>query len=582
MASIMSAVACAEAAPDLLELESLSPRVVEARDTLELLGEGFPLQSEAKASFDGVVHRSGDGAHDLRVDVAVSTQSRDRATLRLTPEVVRSLLGERTHHATFRGDVRLAFAPKTKGAPPITGTLRGITLDVFGTPELAGGDDSEATPALVAELTERFGWTLERDATGAVCLTATNAAATPSPLAPRDCIERFDGVNVLSLEDLVPSPGRKQVEVFVRRPGLAEPMPVMLTTAGLRPRMADAWLWSLVGACLMAAVVLACRGPLSLALSLVESALSHAFSAHAEGAGRRPRAGRHLLSSVVPFASVSGLFAAAGLGLSRTLSDFDLLLVYGGCGLLLSIGQLLGGGQTQRGFRVGSALAATLRGLVVHLTILFAIAASVLQHASLSMLSTARSQGALLWEFDAFSSPGAYLACASLSGSVVLLSLLRWGVRRRRKGRARVELTSTLLDTATWMVAGLLIVVYLGGWQVPQFAREWFSSERVAGLLLFQLKLTLVFSVVTWLRSVVPSVTERTVTSVFLRWLLPAAVLSTVLDLIWISGTWPGWLQAACTWTLVGASLLLAAGSCVRLLGGRRTPPSAVSVNPWL
>lgn len=578
-ASLLGVLGCASSTPDLLEVESISPRAIEARDTLELLGEGFPLRGEANAVFEGTVHRAGEGAVDVRLDASATTASREKATLQLTPEFVRAALGDRTHHGTFRGTVRLSFVPKTPGAPPITGTLPDVILDLFGAPgDVVDIEDTAASPA--AQLAERFGWTLERDTSGALCVAAIEPTSFASPLARGDCFSTFEGVNVLSLADLAPSPGLERAEVSIRRAGSPEPVSVWVDAANLRPRPPDVWLWSLVGACLIAAIVLACRGPLSTGLSLVESSLGHAFSGTTAQA---PRARRSLLGAVVPFASVSGLFAAAGLGLSRTFSDFDLLLVYGGGSVLLSLAHLMGGGRTARGgFRIGAALGSVFRGLLVHCIVLFTLAASVMQHASLSMLGTARAQGALLWEFDAFRSPGAYVACVTLGSTLVLLSLMRLGAPRRRKRPPRVELSQTLLDTATCMLAGLLIVTYLGGWQAPKLASDWLGSERLVGLLTFQLKLTVVFGILTWLRSVLPDVADKTLSAVFLRWLLPLAALSAVLDLIWLSGSWPDWLHVACTWTLVGVTLMLGASSLLRLSGGRRPPPAAVPVNPWL
>jgi hypothetical protein len=212
------------------------------------------------------------------------------------------------------------------------------------------------------------------------------------------------------------------------------------------------------------------------------------------------------------------------------------------------------------------------------------VSAAVFSNASFSTTEIASMQGGAPWSFHAFGSIGSYLSSLTLLSLVVLFGLLRFddSPRSAEVSPPRPRLTQALLDTNTWVLSGLLIAVYLGGWQVPASLRASTPSSQLLGPLVFQLKLTLIFVAITWLRTVLPRVPERTVAPIFWRWLLPLSVLAALLDLVWASGNWPGWLQSASTWTLLLCSGLLIVALFVRLTLRLRQPAPAVTVNPWL
>jgi hypothetical protein len=117
---------------------------------------------------------------------------------------------------------------------------------------------------------------------------------------------------------------------------------------------------------------------------------------------------------------------------------------------------------------------------------------------------------------------------------------------------------------------------------VPDFLSTLSSSHSSVGLLVFQTKLLLLFGAVSWLRRVLPTVSERTLSPVFWRWLLPASLAGAGLELVWTSGSWPVWLETSSTWALVSGSVVALALLLNRVVWGRRARAHALAINPWL
>src|SRR5438552_2409763 len=71
-------------------------------------------------------------AHTFAIDAegVVATNERVEIAFRDALEEAFCGHGDRAAHATFVGDVEVAFASKAPGAPPLAGMLRGVILDV--------------------------------------------------------------------------------------------------------------------------------------------------------------------------------------------------------------------------------------------------------------------------------------------------------------------------------------------------------------------------------------------------------------------------------------------------------------------
>ena len=126
----------ADTPPDLLDVLDLAPRSVDVGDQLEVIGAGFPEGRVGTVTFRGLVHRPGASPEPLSLTVRAASTSRNRITLDVTEELQGQLcgVGRDARHTTFRGNLLVAFSPKQAGAPPITGTLADVVLDVTPAP----------------------------------------------------------------------------------------------------------------------------------------------------------------------------------------------------------------------------------------------------------------------------------------------------------------------------------------------------------------------------------------------------------------------------------------------------------------
>src|SRR5690606_8272568 len=104
-------------------------------------------RSAGLAVFEGTVHRVGAPAEQVRATIATTPQSRQLTEAEISPEFVEQMLGEdpSTDHATFRGTVRTSFSPLTAGAPPISGVMQDLVLDVFRRAD-ESGESAEELP----------------------------------------------------------------------------------------------------------------------------------------------------------------------------------------------------------------------------------------------------------------------------------------------------------------------------------------------------------------------------------------------------------------------------------------------------
>ena len=111
------------AGPGLLQLTELSARELGRGDKLEINGAGFPEGRVARLTFRGDVFRPGRvAAHDVEISIAARTSTPHVLEATIPEELVNAFCGrDDGAHATFRGDVTAAFAPRKSGAPPVAG-----------------------------------------------------------------------------------------------------------------------------------------------------------------------------------------------------------------------------------------------------------------------------------------------------------------------------------------------------------------------------------------------------------------------------------------------------------------------------
>ncbi|MBN9166943.1 MAG: hypothetical protein J0I07_38790, partial [Myxococcales bacterium] len=121
-------------APPLVEVTELTPREIEPGDRLEIRGNGFPQGRTGRVTLEGTVFRPGEPPmRGVSIDTEGTVATPDRLELVVREALAEQLCGrgDWAAHATFRGDVEVAFASDNQGAPPLVGVLRGVELDVM-------------------------------------------------------------------------------------------------------------------------------------------------------------------------------------------------------------------------------------------------------------------------------------------------------------------------------------------------------------------------------------------------------------------------------------------------------------------
>jgi NADH-quinone oxidoreductase subunit H len=212
------------AAPELLNVVDLAPREVDVGDRIEVLGTNLPAgkAKEATVVFKGELRRPGRPPltkQTIKIDRAqVST---DKVSMIFSEGLQARFCGrgDDAIHTTFHGDVVVTVAPIADGGMPVTGTVRGVTID-FRSPTTRRAV-VEAREGEGARVLEFIGVAPAADSptSGGLAIAAVRAQspADRAALRPGDVITTFDGVRVYAIGDLVPSGGTRLPAVGIRR-----------------------------------------------------------------------------------------------------------------------------------------------------------------------------------------------------------------------------------------------------------------------------------------------------------------------------------------------------------------------------
>ncbi|MGC4090292.1 MAG: hypothetical protein QM756_20925 [Polyangiaceae bacterium] len=130
---LLLALGCgsSDRAPHLIELTGAEPRHLEVGDRMRLTGSGFPEGRPASVTLRGELRRSGElPTASVNVNADAEQVAPHAVELPITSELVRKLCGGvSARHATFRGDVEIAFTSQSKSGLPVMGRLDGVVID---------------------------------------------------------------------------------------------------------------------------------------------------------------------------------------------------------------------------------------------------------------------------------------------------------------------------------------------------------------------------------------------------------------------------------------------------------------------
>ncbi len=600
LAALTGGCAASDAGPGLLQLNELSAREVGKGDTIEISGAGFPEGRVARLTFRGDVFRPGRGArHDVEVSIAAHTSTPHVLQAAITEDLVSALCGrDDGAHATFRGDVTAAFAPRKSGAPPVAGSLQGIVLDVEPSRET---DEDRALAVAEGERFARFlGVSLSADGSGPLRIQKLEpeGRGVEVGLAAGDVIEELSGVRIGEIADFVPPPRARTARIGLHRGGISEAALVAVDVAAFKPgTLSDLTpALALVGSAILA--LLLALSPLGRFSSWLALAFAKRGRSRAAEPQRRWLLVARGLSEALPsnaaayfgVAFGSSLLALGALGVPLVARELDLpiLLLTAASALVVAgfLSQLTLHGKLEP----GRAAKRALWVLVAQLPLVAALLVAVLSVGSLRADDFSAAQVGMPWRFLAFSSPAHFLAFLLGVFALVPEAMLHSHASSSLSLRAPQRLPA--LPAVEWahlvVCSGLLSMLLLGGFAVPwlsELDRTSSPARMALGAVLLVLKTFGVVLVVAALRWTLGRVSVEQCRGALLRVGVPAALALPLAAELWLVGA-QGLVLSAYRGVIALAlfvAALLGTGLVARRLGqSLRLQRGEAGVNPWL
>jgi NADH:ubiquinone oxidoreductase subunit H len=585
--------------PGLLQLTELSAREVGRGDTLEITGAGFPEGRSGRLTFRGDVFRPGRTAqHDVEVSIVVRTSNPHVLEATVTDELVSSFCGrDGGAHATFRGDVTAAFAPRKAGAPPVAGSLQGIVLDVEPSHE------TEEAKALGLAEGERFahflGITVSAEGNGPLRIQKLepDGRGIEVGLATGDVIEELSGVRLRDISDFVPPPRARTARIGLHRGGVSEGALVAVDVAEFKPgTLSDLTpALALVGSAILA--LLLALSPLGRFSSWLAMAAAKRGRLRPTSAPKRWLVVARGISGALPSSAAayfgvalgSSLLALGAFGVPLVARELDLPILLLAAASALVVAGFLSQLAGRERLEPGKAARRALWVLVAQLPLASALLVSVISVGSLRADDFAAAQLGMPWRFLAFSSPAHFLALFlgvfALVPEAALTSTASSSLTGRRLQRWPA------LPAVEWahlvVSAGLLSLVLLGGFAVPwlsELDRTSSASRMALGASLLVLKTFGVVLVVAALRWTLGRVSVEQCREALWRVGIPASVALPLAAELWRVGA-QGLVLSAYRGVIALALFVAATVGCalvVRRLGQGLRLRGEASVNPWL
>ena len=544
--------------PQLIQALDFAPREAEVGDRLEVRGTGFPKGKIANLSFRGALYRPGEDFERAEVDTSGTVTSAQQIELPFTEELQALFCGrgEKTAHTTFVGDLDVAFPAVRPGAPPITATLRAITVDFR--PPAPRHAVFEASAAEGARALSYVGISYAPSGVTAggvvVAEVRPGSRADQAGILSGDVITSFDHVRLASLADAVPSGAHATVALGIRR-GDSE---IELT----REVAIDGFAFTAPGDLLGAALILAIAAALILLFMAPRRGLFTFLEARVAARMRTrsfrsiarmllPAPGERSIARVAPylvFSVFSAAFAAMPFGRYLIIADLDIAILFVLAITSLATIGLLTGGFASKKYSFFGGIRAAAQILVYQMPAAIAILCIVMMTGSLRMQEIIRAQGGMPWDWYMFKSPVTlglfflFLTTIIAEGSRAPFGLPE--IEGAAAGEVPLRpsgLRYVLFFFAEWanvfVMSGIGTTLFLGGWQIPGVTPGEAESRidlQLLGSVLFLLKgwtLTLAVVATRWS---LPRVRIDQMMGLCGRWLVPLSLAALVMTAGWV------------------------------------------------
>jgi hypothetical protein len=507
----------------LVQLSGVAPKQIEFGDKLEIEGDAFPQGRKARVIFAGALNRPGEATDaDGEVDVQGDVIAPDRIEVGATDAVIAAFCGAGSSavHTTFEGSVTVVFAAQQVGAPPVSGNLPHVVIDVLPTAAgqaryLANGEDGD-------KLLRASGLRVEGRASGGLVVTNVEPGSrgATAGLVPDDVILAANGSHAIGIADLAPYAGSSSMTLLVQRSGGAARTLTLATDGG----QSDTPMRFAVPAALASGV--------ALLLALLAASPGRFFV----------WLRRRLATRSVRSAPSNGLVRALGLVIASTIplvvptADVGLLSLVLFTGALAMA--LLVGTEAERA--PGRALLLCASRIAPVAT---ALAGALTLAGSLRAGELVAAQSAAPWGFFALRSP-AHLVLAFVCCT--------WPAAE--KGWA-LSLSSVANELIATLHAALIVVVFFGGWRLP------LASPHVRGGLIwlmtvwFVAKSALTAAIIRRLHGALPSRSfAAQLRSAWLRY-VPLAAIAAVGAMLWERHITSRGVEAATTFGLTALAI---------------------------
>lgn len=553
-----------ESPPSTLEIADLEPHEVDVGEHLEIVGSGFPVGRPARVTFRGEAHRPGQEPEKVRVELQASAESSERLDLVVTDALSGPVCGrgDGAMHATFRGELAVAFEPAHAGTAPLVGRASQVVLDVrpAAASPLARRRAEDEGRKTLAFLGVRVG---ERAAAaGGIAIEGVDpgSRAASAGLRAGEILTEVDGVRVVSLADVVPVGGHAATLV-VRTALGTDARVVRVSIEGLKTRISPDVIRAgvLVG------------GALALLALLLRPSAGGAAWLERRLAGRAARrslpTGRAQVRGAVEgwLSSLERLEAQGAAGLAERWGVWSLVLLGYvalplGQGLLgfdldvatpyLLVGSLLAalgfvGARDAAGrWSLGGALETAGRALAFELPAALAVACVVVPSGSLRLDDVSRSQGGWPWAWAAFRSPAALAAFVAVAALAIPARVRGRQPRpetaeRDAIARGRAPLVRLADEASAFAFGGVAAAVFCGAWEipgVPAIEREAWWGFQLLGAALFAAKASGLALVVLALRRALPRLSAPSLLRVLCAYVAPVlglAIAASVGFMLW-------------------------------------------------
>lgn len=275
-----------------------------------------------------------------------------------------------------------------------------------------------------------------------------------------------------------------------------------------------------------------------------------------------PGSADNLLFRAAPYFSMIGLllpFVVLPFGEAAVVTDLNVGVFYvTAVTAFVVVGILVSGWASNSKWALFGGVRGAAQVISYEIPAGISLMVPVLMAGTLSMQGIVRAQGGLPWEWFVFRNPAAFIAFfISVTSSLAegnrtpfdlpeAESELVAGYHAEYSG-FRLAIFLMVEWANMWIMAGLAVTLFLGGWQVPFITDEMYKAALGTGLVpspiwfLYQALSMLIFSLKTWalvflfiwLRWTLPRVRVDQMMSLCWKYLVPGAFACFIVTLLW-------------------------------------------------